>query len=96
MQEAAATVPGAEMQGSSVFGERMLCSNAHGDASSTTASAAVPNSAINAASGTISGAPVQGESAMDHVRHPDVLLFNTAMWACLGDPDEALAAVGGG
>ena len=88
--------PCAGNQCSGVLGEDIICDNAKGDAYSATANADVTNSALNAASGAISGAPVQGEDAMDHVQHPDVLLFNTAMWACLGDPNEALAAVGGG
>ena len=95
-QEAAATVPGAEMQCSSVRIEGVTCDKAGGDASSTTANAAAPNSEINGAPGAVSGAPGQGEGDLDHARHPDALMFSNAIWACLGDPNEALAAVGGG
>ena len=96
VQGAAVTVPYTGHQSNGVLGEDTIKGNAAGGTCSATANAAVANSALNGASSAVSGAPVQGECAMEPVQHPDILHFNTAMWACLGDPNEALAAVGGG
>ena len=42
------------------------------------------------------GAPVATcEAALGVAPHPDVVPFNSAMWACLGDPIDALSALGG-
>ena len=59
-QEAAATVPGAAMQCSGVRIEGVICDKAGGDASSTTANAAAPNSNFKGAPGAVSGAPGAG------------------------------------
>ena len=96
MQEAAVMVPCTRHQSNGIVEEDVTNGDAINGACSATANAVVANSALNGTSSAVSGAPAQGESASEPVQHPDVLLFNTAMWACLGDPNEALAAVGGG
>jgi hypothetical protein len=42
------------------------------------------------------GAPAQAcEGSLCVAQHPDVLPFNAAIWACVGDPTNAFAALGG-
>ena len=96
VEGAAATVPGAEMEGSNVLGERVICSNAGVDASDAAANVAAGNFDLSGALNAVSGAPGQVAENLAHARHPDAVSFNSAFWACVGDPNEALAAVGGG
>ena len=41
-----------------------------------------------------SGAPADTEAGVGIALHPDAVAFNSAMWACLGDPMDALSALG--
>ena len=34
------------------------------------------------------------EAGLGNEQHPDAVAFNSAMWACLGDPMDALSALG--
>ena len=50
----------------------------------------------DAAGGGHGGAPAQAcEVSLGVARHPDAIAFNAAFWACVGDPADALAALGG-
>ena len=77
-----------QVAGASVEAPR--CNGAGGAA----ASADGANGAVAACS--VSGAPAHLRDEGSVARHPDLVAYNAALWACLGDPAEALAAVGGG
>ena len=63
-----------------------------GNARSAAANAVTSNSAIAVQSGCFSGAP--GDHGDGTAQHPDVVIFNTAIWAHLGNPYDALALGG--
>ena len=63
------------------------------DAYDATANADATNSEVAECRGRGSGAAShQGGGS---VLHPDVIPFSAALWACVGDPNDALAMGGG-
>ena len=89
-REAMAVGPCTAMQAAGADAGAPACSGASG------ATANVADAGNIGATFAVSGAPAQEWGDLGHARHPDVVAFNNALWACLGDPTEALAAVGGG
>ena len=63
------------------------------DAYEVTANAGASDSEFAECRGMVSGAPSHqgGGSA----QHPDAIPFTAALWACVGDPNDALAMGGG-
>ena len=90
VEAAIATVPGAVMQVAGVGVEAPVCSGANG------AAANADDAAGAEAAYMVRGAPAQFREERGDAQHPDLVAYNSALWACLGDPAEALAAVGGG
>ena len=84
------TVPGADMQSAGSCARELSCNERGG-------AAANADGTCNAANAcNVSGAPASRGGADSAAQHPDLGAYSPAIWACLGDPAEALAEVGGG
>ena len=90
VEAAMATVPCAIMQVAGIGVDAPGCSGANGVAANADDAAGAE------AAYMVRGAPAQFREERGDAQHPDLVAYSSALWACLGDPAEALAAVGGG
>ena len=90
VEAAIATVPGAVMQVAGVGVDAPVGSDAKAAAANADDAAGAEVAYM------VRGAPAQVREDLGDAQLPDWVASNSALWACLGDPTEALAAVGGG